>query len=174
MSTKHKVIGTLGALAIGTALLSACDSGSSYAYDYTGICVNKRTHVRVADWHCRSYSPVYGWLYIHSGDYYPGIGYPYRTYYRGHRIRYTFHPGRKVVVSRGGAPRTGGKISRSGYKGGYTGTTGKVRTGTGTGRSSGYRKSTGGGKSIFGGGSKSYKGTGGSRGIGGGSRGGRR
>lgn len=161
--SKVKVVGALGALAISGALVSACGSGS-YAYDYTGICVNKMTHKRVDDWHCQQHlGLVYVWMYIHSGDYYPAVGYPYRT--RG--VRYTFHPNHKMVVSRGGVPRSSGKIRRSGYSKGYTGTTGKTRVGTGTGRSSGYKP--GSGSYRYRGGSKGI--SGGSRGIGGGSRG---
>ena len=99
---------TLGAVSAAAALaLSGCGASGVPGDSYQGICIDRVTQVRIADTYC---SPGGAWIGNYGWAYYP-IGYAFPPF--GGTIihtHYTYTQPRDYV--RGGAPRTGGKVTQ--------------------------------------------------------------
>lgn len=98
-----KKIIAAGALALVALTATACDSGD----DYTEVCVDQVTGLRVADVQCgTSVHSNLIWMYYPISTVAPAIGRPYRSY---PGYTQTLPQGRTLSKTR--VPTTGGKVT---------------------------------------------------------------
>jgi hypothetical protein len=108
---RSAVVG-VGVIALATASLTACSSGS----DYSGVCVDTKTSTRVKDGDCRDTTGsggggAHGWYYYKAGTKAPAVG---------ERVSGgSFSLPSGVSASKGGVSAKGGSVSRGGFGSGH-------------------------------------------------------